>query len=142
MDNFKIGVNGTTTAYDFEFTIADAGSDKNVVYGYGSNCTILTGAAAGGVAPYTYSWSPGGTTPNSANTEVCPTVTTTYTLTVTDSNGCSRTDDVTVFVNDVRCGNKMDKVKVCHKGEEICIASEAVDAHLKHGDTLGACAPR
>lgn len=141
-DNFMIGVNGITTAYDFEFTIANAGSDKNVVYGYGSNCTILTGMSAGGVAPYTYSWSSSGAISNSANTEVCPTVTTTYTLTVTDSKGCSRTDDVTVYVNDVRCGNKMDKVKVCHNGEEICIAAEAVDAHLKRGDTLGTCAPR
>lgn len=142
MDNFKIGVNGVTTAYDFEFTIANAGADNNVVYGYGSNCTTLTGVAAGGVTPYTFSWSPGGNTPGNASTEVCPTVTTTYTLTVIDSKGCSRTDDVTVYVNDVRCGNKMDKVKVCHNGEEICIAAEAVDAHLKHGDTLDTCAPR
>jgi len=142
IDNFMIGVNGITTAYDFEFTIANAGADKHVVYGYGSNCTTLTGVAAGGVGPYTFSWSPGGAMPGNASTEVCPTVTTTYTLTVTDSNGCSRTDDVIVYVNDVRCGNKMDKVKVCHKGKEICIAAEAVDAHLKHGDTLGTCAAR
>jgi hypothetical protein len=142
IDNFMIGVNGITTAYDFEFTIANAGADSNVVYGYGSNCTTLTGVAAGGVAPYTFSWSPGGTTLNNGSTEVCPTVTTTYTLTVTDSQGCSRTDNVTVYVNDVRCGNKMDKVKVCHKGKEICIAAEAVDAHLKHGDTLGTCTSR
>lgn len=143
IDNFMIGVNGITTAYDFEFSTADAGADKNVVYGYGSNCTTLMGAAAGGgVAPYTFSWSPGGSTPDNVSTEVCPTVTTTYTLTVTDSNGCSQTDDVTVYVNDVRCGNKMDKVKVCHKGKEICIAPQAVEAHLKHGDALGSCAAR
>jgi hypothetical protein len=94
------------------------------------------------VAPYTFSWSPGTTTPGNATTEVCPTVTTTYTLTVTDSQGCSGIDDVTVYVNDVRCGNKLDKVKVCHKGKEICIAAEAVDAHLKHGDALGSCSAR
>ncbi|MNG02075.1 hypothetical protein D3C84_850830 [compost metagenome] len=137
-----IGVDGITTAYDFEFTTVDAGADKYVVYGYGSNCTTLTGAAGGGVAPYTFSWSPGGSTPDNVSTEVCPTVTTTYTLTVTDSNGCSQTDGVTVYVNDVRCGNKMDKVKVCHKGKEICIAPQAVEAHLKHGDILGSCAAR
>jgi hypothetical protein len=142
IDNFMIGVNGVTTAYDFEFTIANAGVDTNIVYGYGSNCTTLTGTATGGVAPYTFSWSPGGTTPNNASTVVCPTVTTTYTLTVTDSQGCSRTDNVTVCVQDVRCGNKMDKVKVYHKEKEICIAAAAVDAHLKHGDNLGSCTPR
>ncbi len=31
------------------------------------------------------------------------------------------------------------KVAVCHEGESICIAAAAVDAHLEHGDTLGAC---
>jgi hypothetical protein len=137
-DNVRIGINGVTTLYDFEFTSANAGADKNVIYGYGSNCTTLNGSAAGGVAPYTYLWS-GGSTPNNASTEVCPTVTATYTLTVTDANGCTHTDDVTVNVNDVRCGIKMDKVKVCHNGEEICVAKEAVAAHLNHGDVLGSC---
>jgi hypothetical protein len=140
-DNFRIGVNGVTTIYDFEFTTADAGPDKTVVLGYGSNCTTLTGHAAGGMAPYAFSWSPGGNTPAGISTEVCPTATTTYTFTVTDANGCSRTDNVTVNVNDVRCGNKLDKVKICHNGEEICVAAAAVPAHLNHGDVLGACSP-
>lgn len=139
IDNFRIGVNGATTIYDFEYTTANAGADKNVVYGYGSNCTTLTGSAAGGVAPYSYSWSPGGSLANNSTTEVCPTTATTYTLTVTDKNGCIRSDDVTVFVNDVRCGSKMDKVKVCHNGQEICVAKEAVATHLDHGDVLGSC---
>jgi hypothetical protein len=139
IDNFKIGVNGKTTTYDFEFTTANAGDDKNVIYGYGSNCVTLSAIAAGGVAPYTYLWSPGGSAPNNANTVVCPTATTTYTLKVTDANGCSRTDDVMVFVNDVRCGSKMDKVLVCHHGEQICISPDAVPAHLNHGDVLGSC---
>ena len=139
IDYFKIGVNGKTTSYDFELTTADAGIDKKVIYGYGSNCLTLDGSAAGGVAPYTYSWSPGGTSPNNSSTIVCPTITTIYTLTVTDKNGCARTDDVTVVVNDVRCGNKLEKVKLCHKGEDMCVAKESVEAHLKHGDHLGDC---
>jgi len=139
MDNFKIGINGVTTTYDFEFSTANAGPDKYVNYGYGSNCVTLTGSAAGGVGPYTYSWSPGGTGATNQQTTVCPTTTTTYTLTVTDANGCSRSDEVTVFVNDVRCGAKDDKVKICHKGAEICVAPASVEAHLKHGDKLGGC---
>jgi hypothetical protein len=139
VDNFRIGINGVTTIYDFEFTTANAGPDKNVVYGYGSNCTTLSGSAAGGVAPYTYSWSPAGDAGNNSSTTVCPTDTTMYTLTVTDKNGCIRTDDVVVNVNDVRCGSKMDKVQVCHKGQEICVARESVAAHLNHGDVLGHC---
>jgi hypothetical protein len=139
LDAFTIGVNGFTTVYDFESTTANAGADQQVLYGYGSNCTILNGTAAGGVAPYSFSWVPVGSVPNASGTEVCPTETTTYTFTVTDANGCSRADDVTVFVNDVRCGEKMDKVKLCHNGMEICVDSVAVEAHLNHGDILGNC---
>lgn len=138
IDDFKIGINGATTTYDFENSIANAGADKNVVYGYGSNCTTLNGAASGGFAPYTFEWS-GGTTPNSSSTEVCPTASTTYTLTVTDTKGCIGSDAVTVNVNDVRCGNDMDKVKLCHNGQELFVAKDAVPAHLKHGDRLGNC---
>jgi hypothetical protein len=31
------------------------------------------------------------------------------------------------------------KVTICHKGREISVAEPAVQAHLNHGDTLGAC---
>lgn len=139
LDAFTVGVNGVNTVYDFEFTTANAGADQQVVYGYGSNCSTLNGTAAGGVAPYSFSWVPGGSLPNAPGTVVCPTASTTYTLTVTDANGCSRTDDVTVFVNDVRCGEKMDKVKLCHNFMEICVDYIAVNAHLNHGDILGIC---
>ena len=42
---------------------------------------------------------------------------------------------------DVRCGNKNDKVLVCHNGHEICISANAVPAHLNGhpGDRLGSC---
>ncbi len=33
-----------------------------------------------------------------------------------------------------------DKVTVCHKGKhEVTVGAPAVDAHLAHGDTVGAC---
>jgi hypothetical protein len=32
------------------------------------------------------------------------------------------------------------KVVLCHKGHTIRVAPPAVKAHLRHGDTLGACA--
>jgi hypothetical protein len=31
------------------------------------------------------------------------------------------------------------KVALCHKGHTIRVAQPAVKAHLRHGDTLGAC---
>jgi hypothetical protein len=139
LDNFRIGIKGVTTIYDFELTTADAGQDTAVTYGYGANCITLKGRAVGGVVPYTYAWSPGVESPDQMSTSVCPVATNTYTLTVTDKNGCTRTDDAIVYVNDVRCGNSMDKVRICHNDEELCVAKESVPAHLKHGDRLGSC---
>jgi len=68
--------------------VADAGADIAICLG---DCPDLT--ATGGIA---YAWSNGGMT---ATINVCPTVTTTYTVTVTDINGCTDDDDVTVTVN-------------------------------------------
>ena len=43
----------------------------------------------------------------------------------------------TITVTDPRCGN--NKVSVCHKGTTLCINTNALDAHLSHGDVLGSC---
>ena len=74
-------------------TTANAGTDDTICTG---SCTNLL--ASGGVS---YSWAadPSIVGPtNIANPQVCPTVTTTYTVTVTDANGCFGTDQVTVYV--------------------------------------------
>jgi hypothetical protein len=36
-------------------------------------------------------------------------------------------------------GNGQPKVTLCHKGKTLTVAEPAVDAHLRHGDTLRAC---
>ncbi|MGZ5281101.1 MAG: Ig-like domain-containing protein [Bacteroidia bacterium] len=118
---------------------ADAGSDDTVYYGYSPMAsTTLSGQGAYGGGTYSYAWSTGDST---QSITVSPTSTTTYTLTVTDSNGCTATDQVTVYVVDVRCGKKMDKVAMCHNGNQICIATSAVASHLaNHSDCyLGPC---
>ena len=56
-----------------------------------------TPAGSGGTSPLTYHWLPGGSVNQHPN--VSPSGTTTYTLTVTDANNCSDTDQVTVYVN-------------------------------------------
>jgi Zn-dependent metalloprotease len=123
----------------------DAGENQTVYYGYPpTECTTISWSGeGGGVPPYTITWSDGGDPTH----EVCPgLVTTTYTVTLVDLNGCVMTDDVTVCVIDVRCGKKLNKVAVCHVPEEdplnehtICIAIPAVADHLAHGDMLGDC---
>lgn len=63
----------------------------------------LSHPSYGGAAPYSFSWSPsdGLSNPNVERPMACPTETTTYTVTVTDANGNTGTDQVTVFVSDV-----------------------------------------
>ena len=57
------------------------------------SCTgTATAAGSGGTSPYTYSWSPGGSTKASV-TNLCAG---TYTVTVTDKKGCTSTASVTV----------------------------------------------
>jgi gliding motility-associated-like protein len=76
--------------------IANAGPD------FGTTCAALSAqlSASGGV---TYSWSP--TTalsdPTISNPTAAPSSTTTYTVTVIGSNGCSATDNTTVTLNDI-----------------------------------------
>lgn len=120
--------------------IADAGPDKTVYYGYApEECTTLNGSASGGSSSYQYLWSNGATT---ASISVCPTDSTSYTLTVTDSNGCIKSDQVSVKVIDVRCNDK-GKVTICHNPGKnqvtICVSPNAVESQLANGDMLGSC---
>ncbi|GHB58187.1 Ig-like domain-containing protein [Persicitalea jodogahamensis] len=108
-----------------------------VTLGYGSNCTTLTANASGGTAAYAYTWMPGNLT--GASVEVCPQTTTTYTVTATDANGCTGTQQVTVTVNDVRCGNKNQNVTICYYGITQCVSEKVAERYLKLGATIGAC---
>jgi len=123
--------------------VVDGGTDWTVYVGYGPmSCATLTPSIVGGTAPYTVVWSGG--VQSGTSTEVCPTTTTSYTVTVTDANGCIATDVVTVCAVNVTCignGNQQQvhKVYVCHNGHTICVDQNAVPAHLAHGCTLGVC---
>ena len=108
--------------------------------GYGPPGVILS--ATGGAS---YAWSPA--TGLSNATSAAPVFTPgaagryTFTVTVTNQYGCTATQSVTLTVIDATCGNKNDKVLVCHNGHEICISASAVPAHLTQhsGDKLGSC---
>ncbi|KIA86140.1 T9SS type A sorting domain-containing protein [Flavobacterium sp. AED] len=94
------GANGCTKTDDVIVTVdkalpsANAGSDVTI------NCTTTstTLGASGGVS---YSWSPatGLSATNIANPVATPATTTTYTVTVTGANGCTKTDSVIVTVD-------------------------------------------
>ncbi len=60
--------------------------------------TCIDATVSGGIAPYTYSWSVLGVV--FATTEdVCNIVAGTYTLIVTDANGCTNTETITILEN-------------------------------------------
>ena len=99
---------------------------------------MLQANVSGGTGPYSYNWSTGATT---SSITVSPVVTTTYSLSVRDQNGCPGSATKTVNVVNVSGGNKGDKIVVCHHGNGLTIASPAVADHLLHGDMLGNCGP-
>jgi len=99
--------------------------------------------AGGGVPPYTIAWSDGG----GQSHQVCPGINTTdYIVSITDDNNCVKTDTVTICVIDVRCGNLLNKVTICHVPPDnplnpntLCVSQVSVPFHLAHGDMLAAC---
>ena len=146
-DFFGCTASSNVTLTEPDPLVVDAGADQVVYYGYTpTECADLSGSASGGCANYSYAWSSGD---NTAASTVCPQVTTNYTLVVTDLNGCSTSDEVTICAVDVICyaGNSNNqKVEMCQipsgnpaNAHTICISPNAVPAHLANGCTLGAC---
>ena len=79
--------------------VVDAGNDTTICAGesvrLGGNPTV-----AGGLAPYTYTWTPNTaiSNPSLANPTASPTVTTEYKVSITDANGRSAKDSLVITV--------------------------------------------
>ncbi|HRZ76513.1 MAG TPA: right-handed parallel beta-helix repeat-containing protein, partial [Bacteroidales bacterium] len=75
-----------------------AGNDTSMCAG---GSVQLNVAASGGIGTYTYAWSPAGSLNNAAiaNPIASPVTNTTYSVTVTDGNGDTGSDDIIVLVN-------------------------------------------
>jgi hypothetical protein len=115
---------------------------------------LVAGNITGGIAPYSYLWSPftGMGDPSSNLITVAPTTTTTYTLTVTDANGCTATRTFKVVVNQISGGTGGgtggtggggggNHVTVCHNGRQMSVSLSALPSHIRHGDGIGFCSP-
>ena len=135
--------NGSDVTVNALPTPSAATSLGTIFLGYGPQTATLT--AAGGA---TYAWAANRTPSYLSGTTGASVVfapqtggTYTFTVTATSAAGCSASASVAVVVNDVRCGNGLDKVAVCHNGNRLCVGAPSVAAHLAHGDALGDCPP-
>lgn len=126
---------------------------------FGPQSVNLASTVTGGTPPYTYQWSPAAGLSNVSisNPVADPQSTTTYTLTVTDSYGNSRSLSITINVLPLSaaiCSGSGNNVKfnVCHispgnpsNPQNICISVNALPAHLTSGNNghnncyLGPC---
>ncbi|OON63576.1 hypothetical protein B0920_09490 [Massilia sp. KIM] len=120
---------------------------QGLTLGYGPQSVTLTVSDKDGAAAE-YAWSPatGLSSASGPVTTFTPTGPGTFSFTVqaASAQGCYAQASVTVPVIDARCEG--GKVAVCHKtgsashpGQQICVAPEAVEAHLRKGSTLGVC---
>jgi len=105
-----IGVDSVTVVVNPNPT-ASAGSDQEICNG---ETAILVASATGGTGGYTYQWSNG---VSGSGNPVAPEVTTTYSVTVTDSKGCTDIAAVTVTVFPVPVINLGPDQEIC-EGEE------------------------
>ncbi len=98
--NANVSADNPTTVIVFPNPVAYAGADQTLINVANNSITIGSSPSAnGGIAPYTYLWSPAAGLSSSVNAN--PVVSnisssTNYFLTVTDANGCSATDEVSI----------------------------------------------
>lgn len=132
-----------STGCDLEvFTTAPCAS---TTVGYGTPSVPISATSTGGTGGITYTWNPGNLVGQTVN--VSPAVSTVYTVTATDANGCTDNATMDVLVTDVTtCHPNGKKIMVCHvppgnpgNAHEICISSNAVPAHLAGGIGHSGC---
>jgi hypothetical protein len=75
-------------------------------------CTSVNVSPRGGTPGYAFMWSTGST---SSADSVCPVVTSSYTVTVTDTNGCSQTASVNINVD------SLPKITLKSTADTICV---------------------
>jgi len=132
-NTYTVTVTDGNNCTDTDFTIitvnplpiADAGEDKNICDGGAVDLT-----ASGGV---NYLWN---TTENTATINVNPTVTTTYSVTVSDINNCESTDNVTVNVNSALIADAGSDVTICKGQSTILNASGGVSYNWSPANSL------
>ncbi len=117
-----VSVDSITVAV-FNSPVVSAGPDTVICRG---SSVQIGNTASGGTAPYTYSWTPaaGLSATNIAAPTAAPAVSTTYHVLVTDANGCTAADSVSVSVARVTADAGDDK-SIC-SGDTVRIGGPLV----------------
>src|ERR1043166_2914478 len=110
------GITSLNTHVNPSVIIADgSGNDlPDATICEGSSISLYSNAS--GDQPISFSWTsaPAGFTSSDQNITVSPSSTTTYTVTVTDVNGLTASDDVTVIVNPLATVDPINDVSYCN----------------------------
>ena len=108
--------------------LVNAGTDFTIPHGIS---TTLNGTVSGGTSPFNFSWSPSGSIATGP-TSLAPHTTniytaTTFTLTVSDSKGCNRNDQVTVNLSGsaLSVGVSASTLQICNDGSQLQLFSNA-----------------
>ncbi len=96
--------------------LVDAGEDTEVCHPDNDGEFQLNATVSGGSGNYSYSWTPaeGLSDPEIPNPVASPETTTTYTLTVSDEQGCFSSDDITLTVIDLVVADAGEDQTICH----------------------------
>jgi hypothetical protein len=118
-------VNPNPTAYAGDDTFVD----------FVTNVVLGDSTPIGGIAPYTFAWTPGkGLSDSTTQFPVCtPLATTKYYLTVTDSNGCKNTDSVIVAFN--KGNNALTDIKYSAQNLAFTDSGQYLEFDLYASDT-------
>ncbi|MCU0435508.1 MAG: DUF2341 domain-containing protein [Bacteroidia bacterium] len=106
----------------------DAGSNIS------GSCLVPTytiGDTASGGGPFTYSWAPGATlnATNVAQVQATPTVTTTYSVTVTNAQGCVATDTIQISLPPRPVLTSTASTTVLCAGDSVTLSATGADAY-------------
>ncbi|MBK9641654.1 MAG: hypothetical protein IPO72_10320 [Saprospiraceae bacterium] len=107
--------------------VVNAGMDVAICKG---TSTTLMANGSMGTPPYTYNWDNG--LGAGQNHNVSPISTTTYSVTVTDFNLCTSTDNVIVTVNPKPVVNAGMDVAICKGTSTTLMANGSMELHRTH----------
>ena len=125
-NNFSCTATDAMTVTPSSLPTADAGNNVTICEG---NSVAIGGTptATGGGSSYTYSWSNSSTLDDGsiANPTSSTTITTTYSITVTDNNGCFDIDVVSVTVNPAPTVNAGSSAELCSDVGSVALAGSS-----------------